>query len=370
MGKIIAFFNHKGGVGKTTLVHNLGFILADRGYKVLLIDADPQMNLTAAMYGLSTSVEYSTDEDSKWNENTKKYISLSEHLNIELREIECNKTFFRIESDKNESGAIDLISGDINLSIIEADLFGVVKSKNELTKNIPNKFERSITKHRSLYDFIFIDTSPSGSSIINALMIMLSDYFIAPVSPSFFSLQAIDNLSTIFQNWRELLGGYETTKGFKGISFQPRFLGLVVQMAKRFTGGNLKNEATKNNQTNFSQSTEKWIEDLNVSVTRFQKWAFRSGMSISEEDFIDIFNESEPFIVQKCCDFTPQLRSIAEKAGVPVVNLTPELCRIYKDSKGALVHIDKPTGQYTKSFKSISDSYNSIADGLIKLLHK
>ena len=56
MAKIITFFNHKGGVGKTTLVHNLGFILADKGYKVLLIDADPQMNLTAAIYGLSTSV--------------------------------------------------------------------------------------------------------------------------------------------------------------------------------------------------------------------------------------------------------------------------------------------------------------------------
>jgi cellulose biosynthesis protein BcsQ len=48
-------FNHKGGVGKTTLVPNLGFILADQGQRVLLIDADPQMNLTAAMYGLSTS---------------------------------------------------------------------------------------------------------------------------------------------------------------------------------------------------------------------------------------------------------------------------------------------------------------------------
>jgi cellulose biosynthesis protein BcsQ len=246
MGKIIAFFNHKGGVGKTTLVHNLGFILADRGYKILLIDADPQMNLTAAMYGLSTRVEYSTDENSKWNENTKKYISLSEYLDIDLREIECNKTFFSIKSSKEEGGIVDLISGDINLSIKEADLFGVVKSKNDLTKNIPNKFERSITKQKSLYDFIFIDTSPSGSSIINALMIMLSDYFIAPVAPSFFSLQAVDNLTAIFQNWRDLLGDYETTKGFKGISFQPKFLGLVVQMAKRFTGGSLKNEASKN----------------------------------------------------------------------------------------------------------------------------
>jgi len=372
MGKIIAFFNHKGGVGKTTLVHNLGFILADRGYKVLLIDADPQMNLTAAMYGLSTSVEYSTDEDSKWNENTKKYISLSEHLNIELREIECNKTFFRIKSDKNSDknkvGVIDLISGDINLSIIEGDLFGVVKSKNELTKNIPNKFERAITKQKVNYDFIFIDTSPSGSSIINALMIMLSDYFIAPVSPSFFSLQAIDNLSTIFQNWNDLLKDYETTMGFKGISLRPKFLGLVVQMAKRFTSGNLKNEDTGNNQNNFSQSTEKWIADLNVSVIKFQKWAFSRDMSISEEDFIKTFVNSKPFIVQKCCDFTPQLRSIAEKAAVPVVNLTQELCKTHKDSKIASVDIDNEGNQYAKSFKSISESYNAIADGLIKLI--
>ncbi len=355
MGKIISFFNHKGGVGKTTLVHNLGFILADRGYNVLLIDADPQMNLTAAMFGLSTSVEYSADESSKWNENTKKYISLSEHLAVKLKEKECNKEFFSIKSQ--QGGRIDLISGDINLSIIEADLFGVVKSKNDLTKNIPNKFERAITAQRPNYDFIFIDTSPSGSSIINALMIMLSDYFIAPVSPSFFSLQAIDNLSAIFQNWQNLLGDYETTKGFDGISLKPKFLGLVVQMAKRFTGGKLKNEDAKNNTTTFSQSTEKWIEDLNGSVKKFQTWAVRRDMSISDSDFINIFPDSKPFIIQKCCDFTPQLRSIAEKSGVPVVNLTQELCTIHKDSKSARVDIESEAGQYAKSFKSISASY-------------
>jgi chromosome partitioning protein len=60
--KVISLFNHKGGVGKTTLVHNLAFALGDLGQRVLLIDADPQMNLTASMYGLSTSVEYGMDE--------------------------------------------------------------------------------------------------------------------------------------------------------------------------------------------------------------------------------------------------------------------------------------------------------------------
>ncbi len=363
MGKIITFFNHKGGVGKTTLVHNLGFILAERGYKVLLIDADPQMNLTAAMYGLSTSVEYSTDEDSKWSENVKKYISLSEYLDVELKGQQSAKEIFRINS-QNGAGFVDLISGAINLANTEADLYGIIKNKNEFTNDIPNKFEHSIKKQKSNYDFILIDTSPSASSIINAMIMMLSDYFIAPVSPSFFSLQAVDNLSSIFQNWIKLLGDYQTTKSFKGLSFQPKFLGLVVQMAKRFNGG-----SNPEGITSFSKSAEKWMSDVNSSVRKFQQFAILRNMAVSEEEFSQIFGvESNPFIIQKCCDFTTQLRSIAEKAGIPVINLTQEICSKYKDS-GTNVDITKENGQYTISFNSISNSYNSIAEGFIRLLN-
>jgi chromosome partitioning protein len=362
-GKIITFFNHKGGVGKTTLVHNMGFILADRGYKVLLIDADPQMNLTAAIYGLSTSIEYSTDEGSKWSENIRKYISLFEYLNIELKGESCKKEIFRVGSKHNPNGFVDLISGSINLANFEVDLYGIIKNKNEFTNDIPYKFEQSIRKQRAIYDFILIDTSPSASSIINALIMMLSDYFIAPVSPAFFSLQAIDNLSSIFQNWIKLLGDYQTTQSFKGLSFQPKFLGLVVQMAKRFNGGSVKEG------TAFSRSAEKWINEVNNSVKKFQQFAMLRNMSISEEEFKGFFGaESNPFIIQKCCDFTSQLRSIAEKAGVPVVHLTQDICNAHKDSQTAIVDITKENGQYTISFNSISDSYNNIANGLIELL--
>lgn len=360
MAKIITFFNHKGGVGKTTLVHNLGFLLADRGQRVLLIDADPQMNLTAAMYGLSTSVEYSTDETSKWSQNVEKYISLSEHLNIYLKGKKSSKKRFRRDSTRG-NGYIELISGAINIAEIEADLFGIVKNRNAFTEEIPYKFEQAIRKHKQEYDIILVDTAPSASSIINALMMMSTDYFITPVAPSFFSLQAVDNLSAIFNNWVKLLGEYQTTQSFRGLSFQPKFLGLVVQMAKRFSGGSIKEGKS------YSNSTEKWVKDVNTSVKRFQHFAVQRGMSVSEEGFMKVFGtETIPFIIEKCCDFTSQLRSIAEKAGVPVVHLTQELCNKYKDSSP--IDMTKEDGQYTRSFMSISKSYNNVADGLVRLL--
>jgi len=109
MGKIITFFNHKGEVGKTTLVHNLGFIFADKGCKVLLIDADPQMNLTSAIYGLSTSVEYSTDEQSKWSQNIEKYISLAEYIDIELKGLKCAKKIYQNQSKINSKGYVETV---------------------------------------------------------------------------------------------------------------------------------------------------------------------------------------------------------------------------------------------------------------------
>jgi cellulose biosynthesis protein BcsQ len=178
------------------------------------------MNLTAALYGLSTSIDYSTDSTSKWSQN----ISFSEYLKISLRDEPCKKEKFQ-STGIHGTGSIDLISGDINLTNIEADLYSIIKNKNDFTRDIPYKFEQSVRVNASYYDYVLIDTSPSASSIINALLVMSSDYFIAPVSPSFFSLQAVDNLSTIFQNWIALLGEYRITQGQRnGLSFNVKFL--------------------------------------------------------------------------------------------------------------------------------------------------
>ena len=79
MGKIISVFSHKGGVGKTTLVHNLGFLLANKGKKVLLIDADSQMNLTSAVAGFSTETRYK-DDNARWKEFLNKHTNIAKFI--------------------------------------------------------------------------------------------------------------------------------------------------------------------------------------------------------------------------------------------------------------------------------------------------
>nr|VFJ52458.1 MAG: AAA domain-containing protein [Candidatus Kentron sp. DK] len=356
MGKIISFYNHKGGVGKTTLVHNLSFALADIGRSVLVIDADPQMNLTAAMYGLSTAVEYSLDDDSKWLTYVKKYISLDEYTDSYLKDTETKKEFFSTAGEKG-NGKVDLISGSINLPRIEADLYGIVKNKNAYTEAIPHKFERSVRDRANEYDFVLIDMPPNASSIINGLYIMASDYFITPVSPTFFSLQAIDNLSAIIQNWISLLADYQSTKSRLGLSCNPKFLGIVVQLAKRFNSGAVT-EAT-----GYTKSTESWIDDVNESVKKFVSYASLRTMAITQEEFFGVFPDRTPFVIEKCCDFTPKLRAISEKEGIPVIHLTQEICSRH-DRKTSITS-DK--SQYCLSFNSISQSYRSIARNLLNL---
>ena len=383
MGKIISFFNHKGGVGKTTLVHNVAFALSDLGKRVLLIDADPQMNLTSAVFGLNTSLEYSTEASSKWSQLTSKHQSILEFLNEKLKKESCDKILYTTTNTKETP--ITLLTGDINIPTMEAELFNILKSNNSFNRNTISDFENAIAKLADDYDFVLIDTSPSSSSIINALMILCSDYFIAPTSPSFFSIQAIDNLQTVFSNWLSLLDSFHRAIGLNGLSFKVKFLGVVVQMAKRY-------------KSSGSTAATLWISEINTSISRFVSWASMSKkFVITEAEFTKIFintgangYKSKPFLIEKCCDFTPTLKSIAEHFGVPVIYLTQELCKKYVDDHNKKVkdynkkiepgeHKMKLLGtvpnisdeskqqQYTKSFDSISISYKKIAADFLNL---
>jgi cellulose biosynthesis protein BcsQ len=71
MAPIISLFNHKGGVSKTTTAFNLGWALADRGHRVLIVDGDPQCNLTGTVLGFDGINDFALFYEKNPNSNIR-----------------------------------------------------------------------------------------------------------------------------------------------------------------------------------------------------------------------------------------------------------------------------------------------------------
>lgn len=357
MAKIISFFNHKGGVGKTTTVHNLACALRSFGQRVLVVDSDPQMNLTAKIYGFSTSMEYTEQTGSKWREYSQRYTSLDKLLYDIFRNENNEINVYKKDSDR---GCLHLIPSSFNLAGLESDIVDIIKRNNQLDKGKMYQVEKYFRdKLGADYDFILIDFSPSASSLINALFMMLSDYFIVPASPTIFCLQAIENLENVFKNWSEALSAHKQTSTEVGLSYHPKFVGIVISLVKRTTTKGI---------THPTSGTKTWMDLVNTRIRNFYSYAKDVDRSISESKFKSIFTKHAPFIIDISYDFTLELRTKAENLGKSEFDLeiselptTPASKR--QDEQGNITHVH----QYTETLKLIKETYSGIAQGLIKL---
>lgn len=164
--KVIALANQKGGVAKTTSTVNLGVGLANQGYQVLLIDADPQGSLT-----ISLGVKNPDDLD----------VSLATVMDAVIDDEPIAEDAGIIHHEEG----VDLLPANIELSGMETGLFNIM-SREYVMKNY-------IDKIRHNYDFVIIDCMPSlGMMTINALV--AADSVIIPSQPSFLSTKGLNLL--------------------------------------------------------------------------------------------------------------------------------------------------------------------------------
>jgi chromosome partitioning protein len=191
---VIAFFNNKGGVGKTSLVYHLAWMYSDLDISVLAADLDPQANLTAAF--------------------------LSEARLEELYESQpegtifgCVKPLLRGVGDIVKprpvriSDNLTLLAGDLELSAFEDELsqqWSACLDRKERAFRVLSAFYRTMQTMAGEKEarLVLVDLGPNLGAINRAALIS-ADYVVIPLSPDLFSLKGLENLGPTLRDWRK-----------------------------------------------------------------------------------------------------------------------------------------------------------------------
>jgi len=193
--KSIAFFNNKGGVGKTSLVYHTAWMFAELGYRVLAVDLDPQSNLSIM----------ALDEDkleALWPDDAH-----PQTLFGAVEPLFGGTGDIRPAHIEPLADALGLIVGDLALSRIEDDLSNVwprCLEGQERAFRVTTAFWRvmneAAARHRA--DVVLIDVGPNLGAINRAALVAAS-HVVVPVAPDLFSLQGLKNLGPTLRRWRE-----------------------------------------------------------------------------------------------------------------------------------------------------------------------
>ena len=216
MGKIIAYANQKGGVGKTTTCVNVSAFLATLGKKVLLIDLDPQGNATSAV-GLD------------------KVDDLKSIYNVIVGENYVEEVIKKTLVD-----GLDILPSEINLAGAEIELVSM-DNRERVLKNILNRLKNS-------YDYICIDCPPSlGLLTVNALT--ACDSVMIPIQCHFFALEGLTQLMNTIKLVKKHLNQQIDVEGVV-LTMKDNRSNLVNQVSeeiRKFFGKKVFNTVIPNN---------------------------------------------------------------------------------------------------------------------------
>ncbi len=195
--KKLTFFNNKGGVGKTTLAFNTAVEFANKGYKTVLLDLDPQCNLTR----LALGEDYY--QNTLFSGTVKTVYDVLSGVINGGGDIDLTTT---LESVKAAHDNLFLLRGDLKLADYEellSSAFGSAAAGAQNGYFVTSAIDRFMRAKGMSddVDIFVIDTSPTMGRL-NRVILLGTDYFAVPMNPDAFSLQGIENLGSKLEDWK------------------------------------------------------------------------------------------------------------------------------------------------------------------------
>jgi chromosome partitioning protein len=306
MAVIISLFNHKGGVSKTTTAFNLGWALAAKGKKVLLVDGDPQCNLTGTVLGF----EGQSDFEAFYKKVPQGNLCGALGPAFNSTPAPLAPAAVQATSQKN----LSILAGHIDLATYEAQLAVAFTTSAALPvmRNLPGAAGVLLrtTAQKNGIDVVLIDMSPSVGAL-NQSLFLASDYFIVPTSPDYFCYLAVQSLSKVLPAWNQsamLMRGAASGLSYPLPDNGPKFLGIISQRYRPRSGEP-------------AASFQGWIDRIKAAVNDTLVPALKSqNMVVSEKDFTASGALDSPYNLANIADFN-SLIAQSHTHNVPVFAL-------------------------------------------------
>jgi chromosome partitioning protein len=236
--RVVAVMNYKGGVGKTTLTANLGAVAASRGLRVLLLDLDPQTNLTFSFFSIDEWHDRLRDNRTikRWYEAEApgRGVPLADLVVTPER---VNKAL------KNTAGQLDLISSHLGLIDIDLELAAQLGGTTTLDGSKRKFLELHSCLRRALaddyfstYDLVLIDCAPNFG-LVTKTAIVASEHILIPAKADYLSTLGLDYLAGHCRDLVDQFNAFVNHKPGSGDHrpIDPSILGAIFTMVQIYS---------------------------------------------------------------------------------------------------------------------------------------
>jgi chromosome partitioning protein len=345
----ICLYNHKGGVSKTTTAFNLGWALSKKNFKVMLVDLDPQCNLTGLILGY---MAIDSPREMEIFYNNKENLTVESLVSKAIRQSnsELSGNLFQTKSEN-----LCLLPGHLSIADLDIQIGIALKvgpgipATIELPHSLPKMIKAIALKNN--IDFIIYDLSPSVGGL-NEVILMSSDYFLMPTTPDYFCAQAVLSMEKNIKKWQKEIKNFKENTGFGGdfaITNCPIFLGVIQQRYRP------RNERP-------GKSFEEWILKIRKLIQEsFVPSLQDMKMCIDHEQFKKVLLDMEPYDLAHIPDFN-SLIAISQQLSKPVFDLSNE----------EIGSVGKTFGYAKNTMITSKDNFNliftSLADHIVDLI--